>query len=277
MRSFVFASSLLLLVVGSGCSESHGVPNTESDSGLIGDAIVVLDGGPPTGMCPSDINPWNPMDPHSQCTIEGATCTSGSSDACGSFMSCRCETGHWNCAVAEPDPVCWCGRQPAVGDRCSTDGMACGQCCPTPGGNGWPLMTCVAGHWQAAACTADCPAPPPFECPADTAPLVGASCWNEGAHCGDACCADSVTCTGGVWIRGPEADCFACTEYACGEGFCRADQTCRSQCGPTDGIEFLCDERDTTCNDCSCIPLTASQRCEMVDGHPHVSETGICG
>jgi hypothetical protein len=98
----------------------------------------------------------------------------------------------------------------------------------------------------------------------------------ENATCGDPCCADSMICNGGTWQRGPEADCFACTEYACGDGQCRADQTCTLSCGPTDGGQFSCVSRDPGCSDCSCIVLTASQRCEMIDGHPHVSETGFC-
>jgi hypothetical protein len=218
------------------------------------------------------------MDPHSVCSPEGATCTSGGSDQCGSFMSCTCNGGHWNCLVAEADPVCWCGRQPSPGDRCNTEGMTCGECCPTAGGTGWPAMNCVSGHWQPGVCTdLICPPIEIAECPADTHSVLGQACSPEGAQCGDACCDTAIVCEGGTWQNGPVADCFACTSYACGDGLCPSGQTCTSRCGPTDGIEFVCLPRDASCNDCSCIPLDSSQRCEMIDGHPHVSQTGLCG
>ncbi len=232
----------------------------------------------PNTMCPPDINPWNPTDPHSACSPDGAMCSSGGTDVCGSAMSCRCESGHWNCAVAEPDPVCWCGRQPSAGDRCNMEGASCGECCPTPGGTGWPAMQCVSGHWTAATCPAIECAAVARECPADTAILLGTACpTTEGARCGDPCCSDSVTCFDGVWVRGPEADCALCSEYVCGAGHCRADQTCTSRCGPADGIEYFCAPQVSGCNACSCMPPSSISRCEMIDGHPHVSEIGFCG
>lgn len=226
-----------------------------------------------------DLDPWNPMDPRNACSVEGATCNSGSGDACGAAMFCTCTRGAWNCAVAEPDPVCWCGRQPAEGDRCAEEGASCGECCPTPGGTGWPAMQCVSGHWETSPCPAvECPMVEPIlECPVDTSTLLGRACAEEGAYCGDSCCSSSVECRAGLWVRGPEADCESCNEYACGEGACREDQYCGSRCGPADGIAFYCAPLGFDCHDCSCLVLDASQRCEMIDGHPHVSQLGFCG
>jgi len=39
---------------------------------------------------------------------------------------------------------------------------------------------------------------------------------------------------------------------------------------------FACVDHAGTCGDCSCIAITSTQRCDMVDGHPHVSETTPC-
>jgi hypothetical protein len=265
---------LLLPAALLGCADSHGVV---TDSGPLADAPFVVDAHV-GGMCPAGINPWNPSDPLSACSPEGSTCTSGSGDACGSFMSCTCEMGRWNCAVAEADPVCWCGRQPSEGDRCNEEGMSCGECCPTPGGTGWPAMQCSGGHWTAAACPATtCPPVMVPECPAATRALIGTACSFEGQDCGDPCCSSSITCSGGTWQVGPEADCFACLEYACGEGACRTDQTCTGRCGPADGVVYTCVDRDPSCDDCSCLPPSSLTTCEMIDGHPHVSEVGFCG
>ena len=231
----------------------------------------------PSAACPTDFNPWDPTDPRSACSPEGSTCSSGGTDPCSSAMSCTCTSGHWNCAIAEADPVCWCGRQPSEGDRCVEEGASCGECCPTPGGTGWPAMQCAGGHWTAAACPpVVCPPLPAPECPAQALTLLGLACSVEGAQCGDPCCSDSTSCHGGVWIRGPEADCALCSEYACGPGLGRADQTCTSRCGPADGIEFVCAPRDPGCSDCSCVPVGPSQRCEMIDGHPNVVDVGFC-
>jgi|JI10StandDraft_1071094.scaffolds.fasta_scaffold180026_1 hypothetical protein len=229
------------------------------------------------GVCPAGLNPWDPSDPLRRCTVEGATCSSGTGDACGGGLFCTCHSGLYDCAVAEPDPVCWCGRQPSEGDRCNEEGASCGECCPTPGGTGWPAMQCVEGHWTSAPCPAiECPVFE-IECPVDTSTLLGRSCGAEGVTCGDSCCSSAVSCTGGTWVRGPEADCALCSEYACGEGHCRWDQACGSRCGPDDGIQFYCAPLNEGCSDCSCLILDASQRCEMIDGHPHISELGFCG
>lgn len=227
-----------------------------------------------TSMCPSGLNPWDPTDPLRACAREGATCTSGS-DPCGSGMFCTCTSGLWECAVAEPDPVCWCGREPSEGDRCAEEGASCGECCPTPGGTGWPAMQCVGGHWTAAACPAvPCPR---LDCPADTRALLGRSCSSSAEMCGDPCCGSAVTCTEGVWAPGPDAECFACLQYPCGDGFCPDSDICTSRCGPADGIEFVCVPSPSGCADCGCLPLTSDQTCEMIDGHPHLSEVGFCG
>ena len=267
----LFALGLCSLVLA--CSNDHGLDvdsgSQSPDTGPIGSE----DGG--VGVCPPDINPWNPMDPHSLCAPEGRRCTSGGSDVCGSFMSCSCESGHWNCAVAEADPVCWCGRQPAPGDRCSMEGMACGECCPTAGGTGWPAMSCVGGHWAPSACPdIVCPPVEAPSCAVDTHALLGTSCTTTDAECGDPCCGNAVVCQGGTWQPGPEADCFACTSYACGDGLCRADQTCVSDCGPTGTPMPRCAPRDASCHDCSCITTAAGQQCQMIDGHPYV--TSFC-
>lgn len=232
---------------------------------------------PPT-TCPSGIDPWNPESPLNVCSPDGATCTSGGTDSCGAGMWCTCESGHWTCAIAEPDPVCWCGRQPSEGDRCNEEGASCGECCPTPGGTGWPAMTCEGGHWTAAACPAiECPSAP-ITCPADPAPLVGTACTSEGQSCGHSCCDGAVVCEGGVWRLGPIADCLWCPQYPCGSGACNIEtQYCHSTCGPTDGIEYLCEPIPAGCSSCDCIPLWDTQVCEMVDGHPVVRDLGFCG
>jgi hypothetical protein len=277
MRSLALSLSLLSLMA-SGCWDSHG-RETATDAGSFPDVIVIYDAGPPSGTCPPGINPWDPTSPGSVCSPNGATCTSGGTDSCSSFMSCTCESGHWNCLVAEADPVCWCGRQPSAGDRCNSEGMACGECCPTPGGTGWPAMSCVGGHWEPAPCPAiECPVfPTESECPANTHEQIGRSCSAEGASCGDACCDSAIVCEGGTWHAGPVADCFACTSYACGDGACPSNQTCIARCGPADGVDYFCAPREPGCNDCSCIPVEPGQQCEMIDGHPHLSSTGFCG
>jgi hypothetical protein len=262
--SFLFATLCATSLLG--CADAH---ETGTDSAL-SDGGLPIDGGP--GMCPA-----SPVTPNTACSSEGLSCNYGGSDVCGSALSCTCRAGQWQCGIAEADPVCWCGRQPAIGDRCNGSVPSCGECCPTPGGTGWPAMVCVDGHWQPSACPpVVCPTVP-VECPADTAAALGTACAQPGQTCGDACCDSAIVCEGGVWRPGPVADCFACTQYACGTGACPSSQTCLSRCGPADGIELVCVPRDGTCNDCGCIPLSPTQRCEMIDGHPHVSETGFCG
>lgn len=275
MRSlglFSFALSALCVV---GCADSHGVP--QGDASLLPrDGSIFLPDAPlpdaGNRSCPADFNPW---DPNATCSVEGAHCESGGTDVCSSFISCDCRAGRWQCAVAEADPVCWCGRQPNVGDRCSTEGMSCGECCPTPGS--WGALVCVDGHWAASACPpVVCPAILE-ECPVDTASVLGTSCSSEGQQCGDSCCGTPIVCQGGAWRPGPIADCATCNQYACGEGFCRGDQFCGSRCGPTDGIDHYCARSSDGCNDCGCLVLDANQSCTMVDGHPVVAELGFCG
>jgi hypothetical protein len=132
-------------------------------------------------------------------------------------------------------------------------------------------MTCVGGAWEHAGCPElVCP---PFECPADTRGQIGEPCSAEGAICGDACCGTAITCAGGAWIPGPEADCAACTQFPCGDGFCRAGEICEQRCGPDGGARFVCTAREG-CEDCSCLPLEPEQDCTMIDGHPHVRVPG---
>lgn len=226
--------------------------------------------------CPDGINPWDPSDPLSVCRVEGATCTGGD-DPCGSGLFCRCESGRWNCAVAEPDPVCWCGREPSAGDRCSEEGSLCGQCCPTPDGPNWPAMECVGGRWTGAACPeVVCPPVTP-ECPVDTAAVIGRACGFELQACGNACCGTAITCIGGVWQQGPDAACLCEPSPPCGSGTCTRQQSCTSRCGPADGIELRCIALPDDCYDCGCVPLFAHQSCEMIDGHVFISDGGFCG
>ncbi len=227
------------------------------------------------GTCPPDLNPWDPTDPNNVCSVEGAECSSGSGDQCGGAMFCTCIGHLWQCAVAEPDPVCWCGREPSEGDRCVEEGAMCGECCPTPGGPGWAPMICAGGHWTAAACPPGCPAPEPSPCPANTASVLGQACGPEGAFCGDACCDDAIVCQGGRWEPGPVADCTWCSAWACGDGNCHDGEYCHQGCGPTDGPEYFC-EPAAGCSSCDCLPNLDYQRCEMVDGHPLVIDVG-CG
>jgi hypothetical protein len=234
---------------------------------------------PPTDLrCPEGIDPWNPDHPGNACTSEGARCTSGGPDACGAAMFCDCTGGRWSCAVAEPDPVCWCGREPALGDRCSEEGASCGECCPTPGGTGWPAMQCVDGHWAPGDCP-DLVCPPlGVICPADAPRAEGTPCSaSPGALCGDACCGTAITCVDGIWQHGPDAACACGDGFRCGDGTCRVDQLCHRGCGPDDGIDHTCRSLPADCRDCSCIPLWGTEACEMIDGHPHVRDLTPCG
>jgi hypothetical protein len=227
--------------------------------------------------CPPGINPWNPDDPANVCSPDGSTCNSGGGSECGGGMWCTCESGRWNCAVAEPDPVCWCGREPEVGDRCNEEGMMCGECCPTAGGTGWDAMTCVDGRWTTAACPEIvCPAVA-VSCPVDTAEVLGRTCSIEGAQCGDQCCSNHIICESGVWVEGIDADCLTCNSYECGGGLCNDEQYCNAFCGPADGIDYDCQPEPEDCDDCSCLGLPPSVSCTMIDGHPHVRELGFCG
>lgn len=284
--AFAFAS--LSLAVG-GCAESHG-GRSDADASIATDAGGGCAGPRPGDTCacvggewrcermacPPDLNPWDPRDPRGACGVEGAECSSGGPDACGSAMFCTCTRGRWSCAVAEPDPVCWCGREPSEGDRCSEEGATCGECCPTPGGTGWAPMQCVGGHWTAAGCPAIvCPPVEASRCPADTAAALGDPCAPEGASCGHACCDDAIVCEGGAWRPGPVADCAYCPAFECGDGACHGAQLCHHGCGPDDGPVFTCDPLPDDCESCDCVPLWGTQRCETIDGHPHVYD--LCG
>ena len=225
--------------------------------------------------CPPGINPYDPSDPVNACFEEGATCSEGG-DPCGNAMFCTCETGRWSCAIAHPDPVCTCGREPSVGDPCAAEGMACGECCPTLGGTGWPAMQCEAGRWEHAACPdVECP-PIRVECPTETPRAIGASCSTERQLCGNACCGTAITCTGGAWERGPEADCACEPQVPCGAGECPRSQYCELGCGPDDGPLFTCVELPPACAECGCLTLEPWQSCRMVDGHPFV-DGAFCG
>lgn len=230
--------------------------------------------------CPPGINPWDPTSPGSACEPEGRHCQSGGTDECSSFLSCDCEGGHWECLFAEPDPSCWCGRQPDEGSRCNEEGATCGECCPTPGGTGWPAMTCEDGHWQPAGCPEiECP-PVVAECPVDRAAALGTLCAIEGTVCGNACCGRGFMCSGGRWIEGPDVDCIVCDEsatYECGPGTCERGQACTSQCGPDDGIVYSCTQLDPSCGEsCDCAPARGLE-CRESDGHVYLSDGGFCG
>jgi hypothetical protein len=228
--------------------------------------------------CPADIDPWG--SPGTPCAVEGEHCTSGGSDACGSAMFCDCQMGHWNCAVAEPDPVCWCGREPSPGDRCNEEGASCGECCPTPGGTGWEPMTCVDGHWQPGACPEIVCPTFPASCPVSRASALGTSCPSEGEICGNPCCGTGFMCSGGAWNEGPDVDCVVCDPsgtFACGDGTCERGQACAAECGPTDGIVHSCAILPDGCTSCDCATPPPGAACEMRDGHPFFTMLGFCG
>ncbi|MBX7193536.1 MAG: hypothetical protein K1X94_15885 [Sandaracinaceae bacterium] len=227
---------------------------------------------PPT-ECPSGLDPWNPESAVNACSFEGASCASGS--VCGAALSCVCMGSRWRCAVAEPDPACWCGREPAEGSPCSEEGASCGACCPTPGVPAYGPFTCLDGHWRGLDCPAiECP---PLACPAERP--IGGRCDTPGQTCGNACC-DAQTCgPDGTWMPGPLADCDCdpASLYACGAGTCTSDTSCTSYCGPTDGLEHRCDPLPGTCASCDCLALPPGQSCTMLDGHVFVRESMFCG
>lgn len=224
------------------------------------------------GTCPPDLSPWEPT----ACAIEGAECTSGGTDPCGVGMFCTCRAGLWECAVAEPDPVCWCGRAPSEGDRCNEEGATCGECCPEA--SEWSAMTCVGGRWTAAACDAEvCPPVARIPCPANTMSIAGRACEVEGASCGDECCGDLVVCESGTWQPQEGVPCVWCSAWTCGDGSCHDGEYCHETCGPDDGAVHYCEPTPEGCSSCDCLPLWGTQRCEMIDGHPHVFDLGLCG
>jgi hypothetical protein len=223
--------------------------------------------------CPDGINPWDRDVPNSACSVEGATCSEGTQ--CGSAMFCTCESGSWNCGVAEPDPVCWCEREPVVGDPCSDESIRCGECCPTLDGPGWAPMVCSGGTWQPRACEELACPEILLECPVEIEPLLGTACVHEAQSCGDACCG-SVQCRDGLWVNGPALGCACFPSPACGTGRCTLQQSCNSECGPAGGFDFRCVALPADCNNCECVSLEPGQSCELVDGHVHVTEDELC-
>lgn len=228
--------------------------------------------------CPSGIDPWNPENPANACSPEGRSCRSGGGSACGFFMGCDCEGGRWSCVVAEPDPACWCGREPELGSACNEEGALCGSCCPTPESpEPFGPFTCIDGHWSANDCPAiECPSIDPPACPAVRE--IGTPCASEGQTCGDVCCS-AQTCVDGVWMPGPEADCLCdpTRSFACGSGSCTDGNACTSYCGPDDGLEHRCDPLPEGCTSCGCLDLEPGQLCEDRDGHVFSSGNELCG
>lgn len=227
-----------------------------------------------SGGCPAGIDARDPDAPGSACSTEGATCSEGTQ--CGSAMFCTCESGRWNCGVAEPDPVCWCGREPEVGDACNGEAPECGQCCPTAEGPNWPPMSCVDGAWQPTACEEIACPEVLLECPVDIESVLGTACVHDAQSCGNPCCG-SIQCNGGIWERGPLLGCACELAPACGSGSCTAQQSCNVRCGPDDGSEYYCRQLPEGCDSCECAPLLPGQTCEMIEGRVHVNENEICG
>lgn len=217
--------------------------------------------------CPDGIDPWDPSDPANVCSPEGRHCENVGGE-CGGAMFCECTSGRWECAVAEPDPACFCGREPTEGGPCVSEGEVCGACCPT---DGWEPMVCEGGRWAPAVCPdVDCE-PVAGSCSVNPRDEIGERCDIEGQECGDECCGDSTVCRDGRWTLGRELLCFACFSFECGEGACHDPQYCLTGPGPDDGGVSVCSSLPPGCHDCSCIPLRGGYVCEMVDGHPHVS------
>ncbi len=275
--------ALLPLVLLFGCANSHGrdhdVGPGDPDSALP-DAATRDSGARDSGgdsdpglRCPDGINPWDPSDPGNACSPEGRHCENVGGE-CGGGMFCDCEAGRWLCAVAEPDPACFCGRVPTAGGACSVgEGEVCGECCPEVGG--WEPLVCEGGRWTPGVCPdVECEVVPevPEVCSTNTSRDIGQRCSWEGQTCGDPCCDDEIECRDGFWRHLPsEILCYACIEFACGDGHCHDGQYCKSSPGPDDGGIFQCASLTEGCNDCGCIPIPEGYECEMVDGRPHVS------
>ncbi len=222
--------------------------------------------------CPPGINPWRADDPANACGVEGATCRSGGSDPCGGAMGCECHDGRWTCWVAEPDPVCWCGRTPSEGDRCAEEGASCGaDCCSGIGG-----FRCVGGHWRGVDCG-------PSDCARERCPAVrppGSPCDAEGLVCGDVCCG-ADECRGGRWTAAPGADCFCdpARTFDCGTGSCTEGSACTMleyRCGTTASGTFACTPIPEGCRDCSCVPAQPERTCEVVDGRVQLHDVSRC-
>lgn len=223
--------------------------------------------------CPPRVDPRDPDAPANRCDFAPARCLQPAG-TCEPVAECTCEAGAWRCDVVEPDPVCTCGREPAAGELCLTEGDTCGECCPTEAGTGWAFMTCRGHVWVPGAC--DLALCPPLPCPADTAPVIGAACASEGQACGDPCCGTGIRCEDGRWARAPDAAC-ACSAFACGPGTCRGGEACRDRCGPADGREHACVPLPAGCSDCDCFAPPPGYECTEVDGHVFVRELGLCG
>lgn len=269
-----------LLAVGCACGDSHvrddgGV--TTSDAYSVRDSATPSDSGPSTDECPSGINPWAPPgDPANACSPEGRTCRSGGSSPCGGAMGCECVEGSWQCWVAEPDPVCWCGRTPSEGDPCNTEGDSCGEgCCTGIGG-----FRCVGGHWRGVDCDpTDCESEP--RCPAMRP--IGGGCSDEGLSCGDPCCVTPDICRGGRWEAGEGLMCLICPEegesFSCGGGDCPGGTACTMlelRCGTSGAATYVCTPLPAGCHDCGCVPAVEDRACEVVDGRVTLREISYC-
>lgn len=245
-----------------GCFSAHSdTPMTMADASV--DGIVSIDAGPldssildashvdAAWTCPSDLPVWNG---NTSCEHEGQNCSAGSPSVCGSAYSCNCHLGFWTCAIAEPDPACWCGRYPSLGSECNTEEQECpspASCDPSR-----PNLVCQSGHWIADPLNNELCAPPTV-CPADADLVLGDPCATEGTLCSRTLCCElptvpghelshaSLVCDGGVWVDARiEADCIPeipmCNVFLCGTGFCMTDEICVQSCGPADGPQFDC-------------------------------------
>lgn len=278
------------------CSSSHGTDGTVDaaiDTGVPVDAEIVTDAGPrsdASGSCPATgvLPVWNATTP---CSDVGLTCSSGGTSTCGSFYSCECEsTGFWSCAIAEPDPACWCGRYPSVDSECVTEGQQCtnGSSCD----ESHPALVCHSRRWTVDA-AASCGL---RECPANVAEAIGTPCDVGGVTCNQALCCTyaspgstvrsaSILCSGSTWIEQAIAvDCIpemsVCDGFACGSGFCRPDQACVQRCGPTDGVNFSCVSIDGVAPSCDALVerLGVPPSTCHTDGAGNVTvNEGLCG
>jgi hypothetical protein len=270
LAAFIPAFGLLALSV-SACDAAH---TRGDDAGPGADAPALADAFTPTdtgGLCPPGLEPYTPMAPANRCTVEGARCTGGSDSVCGAGLFCECRAGYWSCAVAEPDPACYCGREPDPGSPCTVEGDSCGACCPTPGTPSWGPFLCTGGRWEPLACPPiECP-PLTGSCPAELGASLGLACGLEGQLCGNPCC-ESIQCTGGVWGPGPAVGC-ACdpsSVFTCGAGSCTTDRACVEV-----GCETRCDALPEGCTSCACAVVPEGGSCRERDGHVYVT-VGDC-
>lgn len=272
VSKFVFSLALASIAA---CDSSHTRGDGDSGPPMRIDATV---GGPDVGLgcpggicaCAPDLNPWEPT----ACTVEGARCGS-SGGACGGALLCTCTSGTWECMVAEPDPACWCGREPTIGGPCSEAGMTCGTCCPGPGE--WAPLQCVDGRWEAGLCPPIL-CPEAESCPADRREAVDRPCTSPGARCGSPCCSAAIECDPATnrWVALPDADCICnLREFECGSGSCAEGQHCVGECGPADGVIFTCEPPPAGCTGCGCY-TDPGLTCEERDGNVVVRRAGFC-